>query len=202
MVIDKSKIEERQYNFDINASVNEERGHVLEGLAIVFNKATDIGPFDEIIDPGALDNTDMRDVRFLVNHDTTQLPLARSRNNNENSTMQLTVGADGLHTRIDLDTENNTRAAELYSAVERGDVTGMSYMYLVDGDEWEGLGTDHPTRHIRSISKVFEVSAVTFPAYQDTDIQARSLDSAMATLDSALSEVRAAERETKLKSLD
>ena len=96
--------------------------------------------------------------------------------------------------RVDLDTENNADSRSLYSAVERGDITGMSFMFVVDKDSWEDLESDHPTRHIRSISKVFEVSACTFPAYEATSIQTRglseALDSARESLESAKAEVR------------
>ena len=64
----------------------------------------------------------------------------------------------------------------------------MSFMFTIDGEEWEDLETDHPTRRIKSIGQVFEVSAVTFPAYEATEISARNkeaLDSAKAALDSA-----------------
>jgi phage head maturation protease len=87
-----------------------------------------------------------------------------------------------------LDTENNNEARSLYSAVQRGDISGMSFMFGVDDEEWENLESDHPTRHIRAISTVVEVSAVTFPAYESTEINARSkeaLDNARSALDKA-----------------
>lgn len=188
----------RAFNFDVHADQNEEHGHFLSGMPIVFNSRTDLGQYDEIISPEALANTDLRDVRFLVNHNTDMIPLARSRNNNENSTMQMTVGAEGMEIRVDLDTENNAEAKSLYSAVNRGDISGMSFMFMVDEDKWEDVESDHPTRNILAISKVFEVSAVTFPAYEQTSIQARglseALDSAMASLESAKARQREIDR--------
>ena len=178
----------RAFNFDVHAEENEQHGHFLSGRPIVFGQRTNLGFYDEIIDQGALDGTDLKDVRFLVNHNVDMIPLARSRNNNENSTMQLSVDADGMTIRVDLDTENNADAKSLYSAVSRGDVSGMSFMFSVDGDAWEDVDTEHPLRHVRSIRQVMEVSAVTFPAYSSTSIQARgiadALDSAKASLDS------------------
>ena len=196
--------EVRSLEFEIRAeqSGDENRAGRLTGTPIVFDQVTDLGWIREVIDRGALDSTDLRDVRFLVGHDTSGIPLARSRNNNANSTMQLTVTERGLEIRVDLDIENNPRAKELYSAVQRGDISGMSFMFTVDRDEWEDLDTDQPLRHVRSISRVFEVSAVTFPAYEGTDIQAASegdaLESVKASLESArqqLAEERAAEAE-------
>ena len=192
----------RAFNFEVRAENDEQHGSILTGSPIVFGERTDLGWCDEIIDDGALDDADLRDVRFLVNHNTDMIPLARSRNNNENSTMQLSVVPQkGMDIRVDLDTENNAEAKSLYSAVQRGDLSGMSFMFAVNEDAWEDLDSEHPTRHIRSFAKVFEVSAVTFPAYEATSIQARglseALESARASLESARAEAREIERRRK-----
>lgn len=179
---------QRAYNFEIRANNNEAHGDHITGRPIVYNSKTDLGYFDEIIDVGALDKANLKDVRFLVNHNTDMIPLARSRNNNVNSTMQLEVDDDGMSIRVDLDTENNTEARNLYSAIKRGDISGMSFMFSINDEEWEDLDGEHPTRHIREIGQVLEVSAVTFPAYESTEISARdkeALDSAKLALDSA-----------------
>lgn len=192
----------RAFNFEVRAENDEQHGSILTGTPIVYGTRTDLGWCDEIIDDGALDNTDLRDVRFLVNHNTDMIPLARSRNNNENSTMQMSVVPQkGMDIRVDLDTENNAEARSLYSAVQRGDLSGMSFMFVVNEDAWEDLDSEHPTRHIRSFAKVFEVSAATFPAYEATSIQARglsdALESARASLESARAEAREIERRKK-----
>ena len=196
--MEKLKKEIRAFNFEVRAEENEAHGHFLSGRPIVFGQRTDIGWYDEVIERGALDTTDLKDVRFLVNHNTDMIPLARSRNNNENSTMQLAVDDDGMGIRVDLDTENNADARSLYSAVNRGDISGMSFMFTVDKDSWDDVNTDHPTRHIRSIQNVLEVSAVTFPAYSQTSIQARglsdALDSAKESLDSERARLAEIER--------
>lgn len=182
---DKTKAEQRSYCFEIRAEETEQ-GNIITGRPIVYNSRTDLGYFDEIIESGALDRTDLTDVRFLVNHDTNKIPLARSRRNNGNSTMFLSVVPDGMDIRVTLDTENNVDAKALYSAVSRGDISGMSFMFVVGDEEWDNLDSDHPTRRIKSIKTVIEVSAVTFPAYAATEIFARSkeaLDNARATLD-------------------
>lgn len=173
------KTELRSFDFEVRAEQDEEHGHFLTGRPIVFGQRTDFGWHDEIIESGALDGTDLKDVRFLVNHNTDMIPLARSRNNTENSTMQMVVDGDGMTIRVDLDTENNAEAKSLYSAVSRGDISGMSFMFNVDGDAWDDIDSDHPTRRIRSIARVLEVSAVTFPAYSATSIQARGLSDAL-----------------------
>ena len=193
-----SNREIRAFDFEVRAEENE-RGHELTGTPIVFDQKTNLGWYDEIIDRHALDETDLRDVRFLVNHNTDMIPLARSRNNNENSTMQLIVGEEGMNIRVDLDTENNAESKSLYSAVERGDISGMSFMFIVDEDSWEDIDTDHPTRTVLSIRQVFEVSAVTFPAYSQTSIQARGLSDALESAKESLESVRAAKRKIELE---
>lgn len=190
----------RSFEFEVRAEQNEERGAYIEGHAIVYDEPTDLGWYTEIIDDGALDETDMRDVRFLVNHNTDMIPLARSRNNNANSTMQLeVVPRRGLITRANMDIDNNADARSLYSAVGRGDISGMSYMYTVDGERWEDLDSEHPTRHIERIGKIFEVSATTFPAYEQTSLQVRGLSGALESAKESLESARAAARERERK---
>ncbi len=193
-----SKKEIRAFNFEVRAEQNDEHGTFLEGRPIVYEAKTDLGWYDEIIERGALDGADLKDVRFLVNHNTDMIPLARSRNNNENSTMQMVVDDEGMSIRVDLDIENNAEAKALYSAVKRGDISGMSFMFNVDGDKWDDIDSEHPTRTITKFSKIFEVSAVTFPAYEQTSISARglsdALDSARESLESERAEARKLER--------
>lgn len=195
-----NKTEIRMFDFEVRAEENEEHGHFLSGQPIVYNAQTDLGWYDEIIEDGALADTDLRDVRFLVNHNTDMIPLARSRNNNANSTMQMeVVDGEGMNIRVDLDVENNADARALYSAVTRGDISGMSFMFTVDGDTWEDIDSEHPKRHITDISKVFEVSAVTFPAYEATSIQARGLADALDSAKASLESVKAEKRRIELQ---
>ena len=186
--------ETRAFSFEVRAEESEQHGTFITGTPIVFEQATDLGWCQETISRQALAGCDLRDVRFLVGHDTTGIPLARSRNNNENSTMQLTVTDNGMDIRVDLDTENNAEAKALYSAVKRGDMTGMSFMFVVDKDSWDDVESDYPKRTVEHISRVLEVSAVAFPAYPQTSIQVASegdaLDSARASLESARQALR------------
>lgn len=185
----------RAFDFEVRAEENE-RGKVLTGRPIVFNQRTNVGWYDEIIEDHALDSTDLKDVRFLVNHNTNMIPLARSRNNNANSTMQMeVVDGEGMDIRVNLDTENNADARSLYSAVERGDISGMSFMFVVDKDSWDDVDSDHPVRTIRSFKQVLEVSAVTFPAYEQTNIQARGLSEALESAKESLESAKAEKRE-------
>lgn len=200
---EKKPLEQRSYSFEVRAESGE-KGNIITGRPIVYESKTDLGWFDEIIERGALDGADLTDVRFLVNHDISKIPLARSRRNNGNSTMQLSPDYEGMAIEVQLDTENNSEAKSLYSAVQRGDITGMSFMFSIDDYEWENLESDHPTRHIKKIGSVVEVSAVTFPAYESTEINARSkeaLESARLALEKAKEE-RGQSVETDLNELE
>ena len=194
--------ETRAFTFEVRAEQNEQHGTFITGTPVVLEQRTDMGWYEEVIDRNALNKTDLKDVRFLVGHNTSMIPLARSRNNNENSTMQLIPREERMDIRVDLDTENNMESRALYSATQRGDISGMSFMMIVnrDKDVWTDVESDYPKRRIMEISKILEVSAVAFPAYEQTSIQVASqdgaLDSARASLESAkkrLAEERAAQ---------
>lgn len=166
---------------------------VIEGHAVVFGSLTTIGDsFYEIIDFDALTGCDMTDVALFVNHNREAVPLARTTS----GTMTLTVDDIGLAIRAMLDTENSPAAKDVYSAIRRGDMSGMSFCFVVDDDLWENLDSDMPTRIIKRISKIIEVSVVSYPAYPKTDIAARG----KTTLEAARQKAKADKDElTKLK---
>lgn len=172
-----AKSEMRCFSGDEFRTADSETEKIIEGHAAIFEQRANIGGiFYEVIERGAFDDTSLRDVPLFVNHDAAQIPLARSRRNNGNSSMTLTVDEKGLAIRARLDVKNNSAARALYSAVERGDVSGMSFTFTVADDEWQGMNNKMPTRRIKKFSQVYEVSAVTRPAYENTDIQARAVD--------------------------
>lgn len=176
----------------------DEEGQNIEGHPAVYDQETVIGGyFREIIERGAFDNTDFTDVVLSANHEMRKIPLARSRRNNANSTMQLSVSDKGLYMRANLDTENNSEAQKLMSAIVRGDLDDMSFIFYVKDEEWVDLDTELPLRRIKTISKVIEVSAVNWGAYSGTDINTRdaadTLENAKKALDSAKSEGDAGE---------
>lgn len=185
---DKKKKDELIFRgYDWNYETREEDGKgIIEGHPVVFDQRTNIGWFDEVIERGALDKTDLRDVRLCLNHDTSVV-YARSRSNNPESTMRIWVEEDGLHFQASLDMENPLSRA-YYSMIERRDIDKMSFMFSVRGDRWVDLDNEHPTRYITDIGSIVEISAVTFPAYDTTEIQARdkaALESARADLERA-----------------
>ncbi len=161
---------------DLNLrSIEQSNKKTIEGHAAVFNQITDIcGWYDETIESKAFDKCDFSDVVMCVNHNLDMVPIARCRNNSDTSTLKLSIDTQGLAIKADLDIENNSEARTVASAVERGDLNGMSFIFSVSADEWERLDTDKPLRRIKEVSKVYELGAVTFPAYSGTDIQARS----------------------------
>ena len=146
-------------------------GMVLEGYPVVYDVLTTIrtedgGEFKEIIHKGALDGCDLRDSRLLYNHNEDKVPLARS-----GKTMVLEVTEKGLHMVATLASDNPT-AQEVYSAVKRGDLSGMSFSFTVPdgGSVYDGATG---TRHINKIARIYEVSICPFPAYPTASVEAR-----------------------------
>ena len=176
---------------------DDEPGAIIEGLAIPYEVETSVGNwFNEIIKRGALDGADLKDVPFFIHHNGRAIPLARSRNNNVNSTMQLTVDDKGLSFRAKLDVENNAEAKALYSAVKRQDVSGMSFSFSVKEEKWLNLDTNMPTREIYKFKKIFEISALWSPQYVETVIAA-ARDEALDSVDKlALDNARSRELES------
>lgn len=149
-----------------------EKALILRGRPVVYETPTIIndigGSYTEIIKRGALDGADISDVRLLVGHDASRIPLARTP-----KTMTLTRDADGLTFEASLpDTE---AGREAFKAVERGDIRGMSYAFTVPegGDEYDPKTN---TRTISRISKVYECTLTAFPAYESTYVSAESRD--------------------------
>lgn len=181
---------------ELRAEQDEEKGAYIEGYPIVFNQETVIGgEWRETIDPEAVNESLLRDVALMIGHDFGMVPLAHSRRNNENSTMQLAIDEHGVRMRALLDIENNPKAQEAYSAIKRGDLSGMSFAFVVDKESWEDLDTDLPLRRISGMSAIYEVSLVAFPAYSGTSVQAASegeaLESVRASLESAKEQAEA-----------
>lgn len=165
----KSKdYEQRSYASDVSAEGNE-----ITGNPVVCGVRTQMLDYIEIIEPGALTGADISDVLLTVNHNLNDIPLARSRGGQPGETMQLAVDNYNCRITAQLDVENNPQARALHSAVARGDITGMSFMFHVKEDTWE-RENDALVRHIKKIDKIIDVSAVTIPAYPSTSISARS----------------------------
>ena len=143
---------------------------LIVGTPIVYDTPTTIndptGSYTEVIKRGALDGADLTDSRLLVNHDLTRIPLARTP-----KTMQFKITDKGLEMTAELPDTEEARSA--YTAVKRGDLTGMSFAFTVPegGDSYDAKTS---TRTITKIAKVYEVSLVNFPAYPTASAEARS----------------------------
>lgn len=170
-------------DYQAESSDDEKTGHIT-GVPIVFEQKTDInGWFEETIARGAISEDVLRDVALFYNHDLNTKPLARTRTGK----LKLTIENDGVHMDAEINRERSD-SNDLYLAVRDGDIDGMSFMFRVEADEWTDLESDYPKRRITKIGYVQEVSAVNYPAYQGTSINARadgSLDSDKQALDNA-----------------
>ena len=145
-------------------------GLIIEGRAIVFDQATKIndpvGSYTEIIERSALDECDLSDVRLLYNHDLNQVPLARTP-----KTMSLKVDPAGMTIRANL--PDTTFGREVYEAIKRHDLNGMSFAFKVPDVGGDTYDPRTNTRTIHKIEKVYECSVVPFPAYMSTSVEAR-----------------------------
>lgn len=142
----------------------------IEGYFAVFDGIYELWPgATESIDSGAFDGVLDDDIRALINHDTT-LVLGR----NKAGTLELKVDNKGLWGRIEIN-EKDQDAMNLYARVERGDVNQCSFGFdiLEEDTAYNDDGSVHWT--IKRV-KLYEVSVVTFPAYEDTSVQARKKD--------------------------
>ena len=140
----------------------------IEGYFAVFNSNYEIAPgLSESIAPGAFDNTLSGDIRALINHDTT-LVLGRTKAN----TLKLRTDAHGLWGHIDIN-PNDTDAMNLYNRVQRGDVDQCSFGFDIVNEETEFRDDDSIHWTIKEVV-LYEVSPCTFPAYEETNIAART----------------------------
>ncbi len=163
-----------RYNDNVEFRVIEEDNKLtLEGTAIVFNTATVLYKsegieFKEVIDPAALNKTLLNDVVLIYNHSDSSLPLARSRGNS----LILNCDNRGLHFRAQLFDTNISK--DVYKLVKQGELNKMSFGFSV-ADGGDNYDIKNHTRTITDISKLYEISIVMFPAYQDTSVEARAL---------------------------
>lgn len=171
---------------------DDEGGHI-EGVAAVVNKRTDLGWFEEEIAPGAFDDVMKDDVRALFNHDPDQI-LARTKS----GTLKLSLNKRG-DLVYSYTTPDRTYARDLENAISAGDVDQSSFAFSIKEESWVWAdkrtdGGKKDLRIIKKMSRLYDVSPVTYPAYQDTSVAKRSMTSAK--------EVIKPEREEKGKSLE
>jgi len=161
--------EKRAINFEQGeVRFKDEDKRTLEGYASIFNTPTDLGNFSEVIVPGAFSRalSEGQDVRALVEHDPARI-IGRTKNN----TLELREDEKGLFTRIEL--PDTSVGRDLAALVERGDIDAMSFGFTVRSDRWE-RSEGKNVRYIEDVD-LFDISAVSFPAYPDTEIALRSM---------------------------
>jgi HK97 family phage prohead protease len=149
--------------------VTTEGDMIVEGYALVFDALTVMWEYDgiqykEVIQRGALDGADLRDVPFKYNHSDNVMVMARTRN----KTLQLVTDDKGLFIRANL--APTTAGKDLYELIKRGDIDKMSFAFIVDEDEYD---SKTHTRTIKKFKRVYDVAAVDMPAYDQTSISAR-----------------------------
>ncbi|MBF7025932.1 HK97 family phage prohead protease [Staphylococcus kloosii] len=141
---------------------------IVEGYALRFNTlSNDLGGFVETISPEALKETDLSDVRCLIDHDSSKV-LGRT----VSETLELNVDDEGLHFRCQL--PNTTYAKDLYENIRLGNISQCSFGFILDeneGDSFEKRDDGLFKRTLRKIKSLFDVSVVTYPAYNDTSVE-------------------------------
>lgn len=199
----------RSYKTTFETRRDESTGaYIIRGTAAVYDVETVIvtargDAFVEVIQRGAFnEKTDLTDVRLFVNHQLGA--YARSRNNNENSTMRLWIDDEGLQFEARVDVENSPAAADLYSKVGRGDMDACSFGFFVakDGEIIERNADGMKKRTVTQVASVIEVSVVDFPAYPETSAstnsrmqsRAQECDLEIAELESSDAELESADK--------
>ncbi len=152
-------------SMEIRESSSDEM--VIEGYFALFNDETNLfGNVYEEIDKEAFNNTLDKDIRALINHDTSKV-LGRTKA----KTLELKADEKGLYGKIKIN-PNDTEAVNLYERVKRGDVDQCSFGFFIKDEDVENR-SDGTTKFVIKDIDLFEVSAVTFPAYENTGISAR-----------------------------
>lgn len=162
-----SEVEKRYHAaLNVRATGNSEK-RTISGYALKFGTwSEDLGGFIETIEPSALNEADMSDVRGLFDHDPQKI-LGRTKAGT------LRLQADKIGLRFECDLPNTSYARDLFENILKGNVNNCSFGFILatGGDEVvfdsnKGIYR----RTIQKIKRLTDVSVVTFPAYQDTDV--------------------------------
>jgi HK97 family phage prohead protease len=171
-----NKPERRTINMELRIDAPEGQTKKIRGLAAVFNSISeDLGGFHEQIAPGAFKSAISGDIRALFNHDPNMV-LGRTTS----GTLRCSETDRGLEFECDL--PDTTYAQDLAACIQRGDISQCSFGFSVDngGDTWKRDDTGQWMRTIHVVSRLYDVSPVTYPAYTDTSCAMRSLEKARA----------------------
>lgn len=158
--------EKRTFNVKAVEQRDENSEMIVEGYAVVF-ESPQTYDYTEVIDRNALNTTDMNDCVLRYNHSAEGFSLARTRNHS----LELTIDDNGLYVRARI--INTQHGRDFYKMIQEGLVDKMSFAFTVTREEWDD---ETKTRRILEIDKLYDVSAVDQPFYEDTSIFARSLE--------------------------
>ena len=180
---------------DIELRISDDEKPKIMGYAAKYNKwSFDLGGFTERIKAGAFDGVLKNDVRALKNHDPNLL-LGRTTS----GTLRLESTSTGL--RFEIDPPNTNTGKDTIEEIRRKDITGCSFAFTVEGDEWKNNEDGTVQRTITKVGKLFDVGPVTYPAYPDTTVAARSLDNFKKTTEKAITkteeEIKRDEKESE-----
>lgn len=154
----------------VECRANEDKSLSLSGYAVRFNEPSGLlwGEFIEYIDTRAFDDVDLNNTFLLYNHNTDHV-----LGNTRSGTLSLAVTEVGL--RFSANLPDTQKAREVHELVQRGDINGMSFGFTVEADNWN-MQADPVTRHITKVGELIEVSVVPMPAYDSTEVDARTKD--------------------------
>lgn len=143
----------------------------IEGYFVVFDQPYYIDDYcEEVIDRHAFDDADLSDVRALIDHDPR---LVLGRRNDTVKTLDFTIDDTGLYATVQINADD-TDAMSLRARALRGDVDQASFGFEESSVEYTDLPDGRMRRTVRGISKLWEISVCTFPAYEQTFVSARS----------------------------
>jgi len=156
----------KTFDPEIRMEADDEKMHI-EGKAVAFNSPETYYGETEVINEHALDEADMSDVVLRYNHNDSQYTLARTRN----KSLRLDLREDGLYFEADLIPTTTNKDA--YLMVKEGLLDKCSFAFTIDQEEYD------KKQHLTTITKIgrlFDLALVDFPYYNDTTVEARSLD--------------------------
>lgn len=164
----------RVYDVELRALEDQDEQRV-DGYAVVFNATTDLGWFTEEIDRDAFKEADMSNVYFLFNHDENNI-LAGT----PNGSTELKIDDTGLFQSSNI--IDTSLGKDVFKLVKKGLIKKMSFAFTIarDGGEVWVSGEEKDHRIIKKIDKLFDVSLVTYPAYEQTSAYARSMTDELA----------------------
>lgn len=170
--MENKKIEKRTITHSVEVRADNDR--MVEGYALLFDtRSQDLGGFVEMIDKGALEGViEKSDIFALLNHNDSRGILARSKEGSGS----LILDSDTVGLRYMFEAPRTALGDELLEYLKRGDITGSSFAFSTDEDEWEELEDGRQLRRIKKFERIYDVSPVWNPAYLDTSVAMRSMD--------------------------